>query len=163
MAKQSKAQKETVGRVMHEYKHGELKTRGTGPKVKNRKQAIAIALNEAGATNQESPKKNRQNLARTKGKERSGRTAEAEKEGKRAQDRTMNQATERRGSSKQASAGKGSTRKTSTGRSASKASASRSRASDGKTKSQIYAEAKRKGVPGRSKMSKGQLQRALAR
>ena len=49
MAKQSKAQKETVARVMHEFKHGELKMRGTGPKVKNPKQAIAIALHEAGA------------------------------------------------------------------------------------------------------------------
>jgi Family of unknown function (DUF6496) len=38
---QSKAQKETVGRVMHEFKHGELET-NTGRKVKNPKQAIAI-------------------------------------------------------------------------------------------------------------------------
>lgn len=172
MAKESKSQKETVGRVMHEFKHGELKTRGTGPKVKNRKQAIAIALHEAGATNQESPKKNRQNLARTKAKERKGQTAQAEKEGKRAQDRTMKGATDRRGSSKSAStrggskkstASKGSASKTSTSRSASKGSAPRSRASDGKTKSQLLAEARRKDVPGRSKMSKGQLERALAR
>ena len=48
MAKQSKAQKETVERVMHEFKHGELKQAG-GRKVKNPKQAIAIALREAGA------------------------------------------------------------------------------------------------------------------
>jgi hypothetical protein len=32
---QSKEQQETVERVMHEYKHGELRIRGTGPKVKN--------------------------------------------------------------------------------------------------------------------------------
>lgn len=36
MAKESKAQKETVERVMHEFKHGELKTRG-GAKVKSRR------------------------------------------------------------------------------------------------------------------------------
>ena len=29
---------------MHEFKHGELRIRGTGPRVKNPKQAIAIAL-----------------------------------------------------------------------------------------------------------------------
>ena len=38
---QSKAQKETVSRVMHEFKHGELET-SSGKKVKNPKQAIAI-------------------------------------------------------------------------------------------------------------------------
>jgi len=41
---QSKEQKETIERVMHEFKHGELRIRGTGPKVKSPKQAIAIAL-----------------------------------------------------------------------------------------------------------------------
>ena len=45
--KSTKAQKK-VGRVMHEYKHGELHTGSKkGPKVKNRKQAIAIGLSEA--------------------------------------------------------------------------------------------------------------------
>lgn len=41
----TKAQKK-VGKVMHEYKHGELKS-GSGKKVTNRKQAIAISLSEA--------------------------------------------------------------------------------------------------------------------
>lgn len=82
MAQQSKAQKETVGRVMHEFKHGELRIRGNGPKVKNPKQAIAIALHEAGATNQESPAKNKANLRRTKNKERRGETAQNETEGR---------------------------------------------------------------------------------
>ena len=55
MASQRSGQKKTVKRVMHEYKHGELKAgRGRRGKVKNRKQAIAIALHEAGASNQES-------------------------------------------------------------------------------------------------------------
>src|SRR5919202_385643 len=81
MAKQSKAQKETVERVMHEFKHGELK-RGRGGKVKNPKQAIAIALHEAGASKYESPKKNRENLRKTKRKERRGETGEARAEGK---------------------------------------------------------------------------------
>jgi hypothetical protein len=81
MPKESKAQKQAVGRVMHEYKHGELES-STGKPVKSRKQAVAIALHEAGATNRESPEKNRENLARTKKKEREGKTAKQEKEGR---------------------------------------------------------------------------------
>lgn len=38
--------KAKVGKVMHEYKHGELKSGGK-KKVKSRKQAIAIGLSEA--------------------------------------------------------------------------------------------------------------------
>ena len=45
MARQSPRQKEIVGRVMHEFKHGELETRGR--KVRNPRQAIAIGLSEA--------------------------------------------------------------------------------------------------------------------
>ena len=70
---QSKAQKETVERVMHEFKHGELNT-SRGRKVKNPKQAIAIGLHEAGASKYESKEKNRQNLKRTKARERRGAT-----------------------------------------------------------------------------------------
>lgn len=81
MARESKQQKQTVERVMHEYKHGELR-RGRGGKVKNPKQAIAIALHEAGASKYESPKKNRQNLSKTKSKERRGETARSRTEGK---------------------------------------------------------------------------------
>src|SRR5690242_10464099 len=36
-----------VKKVMHEYKHGQLKSGGSGAKVKSRKQAVAIALSEA--------------------------------------------------------------------------------------------------------------------
>lgn len=39
--------KEKVKKVMSEFKHGTLHS-GSGPKVKSRKQAIAIALSEAG-------------------------------------------------------------------------------------------------------------------
>lgn len=89
MPRQSKGQKATVARVMHEFKHHELRTRGSGPKVKGRRQAVAIALHEAGATRDETPAKNKRNLQRTKAKERRGQTAEAAKEGKKAQDRTL--------------------------------------------------------------------------
>ena len=45
--KASKAQKK-VGKVMHEFKQGDLHSGSKkGPKVKNPKQAIAIALSEA--------------------------------------------------------------------------------------------------------------------
>ena len=125
MAEQSKSQKETVGRVMHEFKHGELRIRGTGPKVKNPKQAIAIALHEAGASNQESPKKNRENLKRTKAKERRGDTARDRQEGKTARHRARG----------------GST--------------------GDKTRKELYEQSERRNIPGRSKMSKEQLERAL--
>jgi len=40
--------KSKVQKVMHEYKHGQLHSGSkSGPKVKSRKQAIAIALSEA--------------------------------------------------------------------------------------------------------------------
>lgn len=39
--------KKKVGKVMHEYKTGTLHSGKGGPVVKNRKQAIAIALSEA--------------------------------------------------------------------------------------------------------------------
>jgi hypothetical protein len=49
MAKQTKKQKETIGEVMHKFKEGTLESgkNGINGKVKNRKQAIAIALSEA--------------------------------------------------------------------------------------------------------------------
>ncbi len=112
---QSKAQKETVERVMHEFKHGELKT-SRGKKVKNPKQAIAIGLHEAGASKYESKEKNRQNLKRTKARERRSATEKDRNE---------------HGSGREA------------------------------TRSQLYEEAKRRNIPGRSKMNKHELERAL--
>jgi hypothetical protein len=113
---QSPEQKETVERVMHEFKRGELRIRGNGPKVKSPKQAIAIALHEAGASREESPAKNRENLRQTKAKERKGETAKAQAEG---------------------------------------------RGGRGPTKAELYAEAKRRDIPGRSRMDKAELERAL--
>jgi hypothetical protein len=112
---QSEQQKETVERVMHEFRHGELET-SRGRKVKNSKQAIAIGLHEAGASKYESEEKNRENLRQTKARERHGETGKARSErwGRREP-----------------------------------------------TRSQLYAEAKRRNIPGRSKMNKGELERAL--
>jgi hypothetical protein len=126
--KQSREQKETVERVMHEFKQGELRIRGTGPKVKNPKQAIAIALHEAGASNQERPAKNRANLRKTKAKERKGETA-AQSGRKPASPRER------------------------LGRSVRKGGAT--------TRAELYAEARRRDIPGRSRMSKSELERAL--
>jgi hypothetical protein len=125
MAKQSRGQKKTVGRVMHEFKHGELETRGR--KVKNPKQAVAIALHEAGASKYESKSKNEKNLRRTKAKERRGETARDQKEGR------------SRTAARRKSAG----------------------SARGKTRAELYDEAKRRNVHGRSTMSKAELERAL--
>jgi hypothetical protein len=69
---------------MHEFKHGELKSGagGKGGKVKSRRQAIAIALKEAGASKYESSDENRKNLAHSKRKEARGETYQQEQEGK---------------------------------------------------------------------------------
>jgi hypothetical protein len=99
MAKQSTPQRKTVGRVMHEWKHGDLES-SRGGKVRSRRQAVAIALSEAGASNQQSPGQNRRG---------------------------------------------------------------RGRRSDGPTRAQLYQQAMRRKIPGRSRMSKAELQRALSR
>src|SRR5215467_11520742 len=132
---QSKGQKATTERVMHEYKKGELES-STGGKVKSRKQAIAIALSESGSSNRNSPKKNRANLSKTKAKERTGRTAEAEKEGRGAQRRTL------------AKGAATTSRRRTTGGSG---------RSTGPTKTELMERAKKRNITGRSRMSKGEL------
>jgi hypothetical protein len=84
MAKSTPSQRKTAGRVMHEFKHGELKSGqgGKGGKVKSRKQAIAIALSESGASKYASKGENKRNLAESKRKEAAGRTGQQEREGK---------------------------------------------------------------------------------
>jgi hypothetical protein len=47
MAKYGKKAQQKVKKVMHEYKHGDLKSGRSGKKVTSRKQAIAIGLSEA--------------------------------------------------------------------------------------------------------------------
>ena len=111
MAKQTKAQKGTVERVMHAFKQGELES-AQGGKVRNPKQAIAIALSEAGASNQQSPQEGEQRLAKTKRKERSAQIGKDREE-------------------------------------------------NGPDRAALYKEATRRGVPGRSRMSKAALQQAL--
>jgi hypothetical protein len=111
---QTPAQRETIERVMHEFKHGELKIAHGKRRVRNPKQAIAIALREAGASQRESPTANKRNLRRTKEKERHGRET----------------------STKESDGGD-------------------------KTKAELYKEAKKRDIPGRSKMNKTQLARAL--
>ena len=82
---QTPAQRQTVERVMHEFKHGELNTARGGRKVKNPKQAVAIALSEAGASKYDTPKERAHNLRLTKAKERCGETGQAAVEGPRPQ------------------------------------------------------------------------------
>jgi Family of unknown function (DUF6496) len=153
MAKSSPSQRKTAGRVMHEFKHGELKSGrgGKGGKVKSRRQAIAIALSESGASKYESRRENKRNLARSKRKEARGETGQQEREGK------SHVGARGRRESTRAMGGKNATRRTARGR---KAARSRAR-SGGPTKAQLYKRAKASGIEGRSKMSKRQLQNAL--
>ena len=103
MARQNRAQQETVGRVMHEFKHGELESHGRT--VRNPKQAVAIGLSEAGASREQSPQENRRRLKLARRRE----------------------------------------------------------ATSAPTRADLYAEAKRRNIPGRSHMDKAALARALDR
>ena len=55
--KYSKKASQKVEKVMHERKHGTLKSGSSGKKVKSRKQAIAIGLSEARRAGAKVPKK----------------------------------------------------------------------------------------------------------
>jgi len=69
--------KAKVQKVMHEYKHGSLKS-GSGKKVSNPKQAIAIGLSEARRAGANIPKKKsaatKKRSASTKKKSSAGRS-----------------------------------------------------------------------------------------
>jgi Family of unknown function (DUF6496) len=58
VAKESKKARAKIKTVMHEFKHGELRSGSKeGPRVKNPKQAIAIAMSEARKRGMKVPKK----------------------------------------------------------------------------------------------------------
>jgi hypothetical protein len=153
MSKSSLRQRKTAGRVMHEFKHGELKRgrQGKGGKVKSRRQAIAIALKESGASRYESEAKNRSNLAKSERKEARGKTAQQEREGK-----SRVGARGRRESSL-SMGGHNATKTTVRGRKAARTRARKGAA----TKQQLYRRAKSRSIPGRSKMTKRQLENVL--
>ncbi len=71
-ARQNDKQKRIVGRVMHEFKQGTLE-QAQGGTVRNPRQAIAIGLREAGASNRVPPDQNRKALRRTEARERTDR------------------------------------------------------------------------------------------
>lgn len=141
---------------MHEFKHGELKSGpgGKAGKVKNPKQAIAIALNEAGASKYQGKSESKKDFTKTKRKEARGETGQQEREGK-----SRVGARGRRESSR-AMGGRNATTRTARG---SKAARSRARHSGDATKAELYRQAKSRSIPGRSKMSKSQLENALRR
>ena len=122
MPKTSPRQRKTLGRVMHEFAHGELKSgpEGKGGKVKSRRQAIAIALKEAGASKYESKTENKRNFAKSERKEARGETSQQEREGK-----SRVGARGRRESSR-AMGGKNATRTTKRGRKVARTQASAS-------------------------------------
>ncbi len=107
---------------MHEYKQGALKSRAG--KVKSRRQAVAIALSEAGQSRAKSPAENRHNRTRTRANERRDETGQAAARGR----------SRRSGRDRQ-----------------------------DRTHAELYVEARRRKIPGRSHMNKAALARALAR
>ena len=154
MAKETRRQQEIVGRVMHEFKHGELETRGR--KVRNPRQAIAIGLSEAGASRNQSAKQNTRSRRRTEDKERKGQTAQQQKEGRGSLAQSRGAAKSRAGAAR--GAGKASR----TAASSKSGAAPRGRsARGGPTRAQLYAETQRRGMHGCSRMSKSELEQAL--
>jgi hypothetical protein len=151
---ESGRQKRITGRVMHEFKHGELKSGpgGKGGPVRSRRQAIAVALEEAGASKYESNRRNRRNLHRTERKEAEGKTGQQEHEGK-----SRLGASDKRESTR-SMGGKNAKKPTARGR---RAAATRARA-DGHTRRELYLQARRRHIEGRSKMTKRQLENALS-
>ena len=117
MAKQTEAQQETVARVMHEFKHHELEG-ADGELIRDPKQAIAVGLSEAGASNRVTPAQNRRDAERTRAEEARGDTGRQQAEGRDAREHS---------------------------------------------RSELYAEARRRDIPKRSRMNKAQLERALAK
>ena len=117
MAKETLAQQQTVERVMHEFKHHELKGSG-GEVISDPKQAIAIGLREAGASDRVTPAQNRHAQARTRAHEATGPTSRSENGDAQGADQS---------------------------------------------RSDLYAEARKRDIPNRSKMNKAQLERALAK
>lgn len=154
MPKTSPRQRKTTGRVMHEFAHGELRSGpgGKGGKVTNRRQAIAIALKEAGASKYEGPTKNQKNFAKSKSKEARGDTYQQEREGK------SHVGARGRRESSRSMRGRNATQLTARGR---KAARSRARNSGGATRQELYERAKKRNIPGRSRMTKQQLENAL--
>jgi hypothetical protein len=154
MAKSTPRQRRTEGRVMHEFKHGELKSGrgGKGGKVKSRKQAIAIALSEAGASKYDSKREQRHNRARSSRKEAKGRTGQQEREGER------HIGARGKRESTRAEGGKNARQRTAAGK-----RAARSRVRGGATKAELYRRAQKRHIPNRSKMTKTQLENALKR
>ena len=154
MASTSPRQRRITGRVMHEFSHGELKSGpgGKAGKVKSRRQAIAIALQEAGSSKYESGRRNQRNLRRTEQKETAGRTAQQEREGR------SHIGAHGRRESTPAMAGRDAKKPTARGR---RAASARAHRADGHTQQELYAMAKRRQIAGRSKMSKRQLENAL--
>ncbi len=67
----SSAASRKVERAMHEMKHGELRSGGSGKKVTSRKQAIAIGLSEARKSGARVPAKKKAARGKSTAKKRS--------------------------------------------------------------------------------------------
>ena len=106
----------------------------------------------SGSSKYESQRRNRRNLRRTEGKEAAGRTGQQEQEGK------SHIGARGKRESTRSMGGKNARRPTARGKHAARA---RSRSPDGHTRKDLYAKARRRGIEGRSKMTKRQLENAL--
>ena len=84
MAKYSKKAQDKIEKVMHEKKHGTLRSGGSGKKVTSRKQAIAIGISEARAAGAKVPKKKSASKKSATKKSATKKSAAKKSSGKRA-------------------------------------------------------------------------------
>ncbi len=150
MARESKTQKETIERVMHEFKERALTTRGR--RVRNPKQAIAIALSQADVP----PKPGSKRAQAQKPAASKAGSARAKPAAKQSASKSPAKASPaKRATDKPAAPKAASSRAAGTRRRSARGEAG------GKTRAELYAEAKRRNIPGRSRMDKSQLEQAL--
>ena len=154
MASESSRQKRITGRVMHEFKHGELESGRGGKAGKVRNSAPGDCHRTSGSRRLEIRQRapNRRNLRRTESKEARGRTAQQEREGK------SHVGASRKRESTKAIGGRNARKQTARGH---RAAVARARKADGHTRQELYAKARTRHVEGRSKMTKRQLENAL--
>lgn len=159
MARQNPRQTDIVGRVMHEFKAGELETRGR--RVRSPRQAVAIGLSEAGASRQRSAAANRRSRARTEQKESQGETAQQRKEGRPAAPKSRAGARRAAKPSRKTppAAARRPDRRGAQG--GTQAGARRGRGEP--TRASLYAETRRLGLAGCSRMTKAELETVLSR
>jgi hypothetical protein len=77
MARYSQSSRKNVGKALHKKKKGKLRSGRKGPKVKSRRQAIAIGLSEARRSGKKVPSRGRKKTTKSRRSKSSGHRRKA--------------------------------------------------------------------------------------